>query len=241
MKTTEIGATKTDRRPAAAAATSSVSAAALLRLCGAALMLGGVLAILGHLVFHPPGHGLEYQQSPNWVVAHTLAMLSFLLGAVGALGLYVRVRDRAGVLGLVVTALLFLGFSFHAMRMADEAFQVPVIARNNTANLTAPGGPLTGAPFLGPAGTVRSLVQSAGLLGFSALMLWLGFARGGAAVMLVASIVTVAWVQFVGAGGPVTGIGLTVLQLGLGWMGYRLWRDPGEAPRAAETGGSLTT
>lgn len=241
MTTTDLDAAQTIRRTAATAITPGVSAAALLRLCGAGLVLSGVLGILGHLVIHPPGHGLEYQQSPSWVFAHTLAMLSFLLGAVGVLGLYVRVKDRAGVLGLVVTALMFLGFSFHAMRMADEAFQVPVIARGNTADLTAPGGPLTGAPFLGPAGTVRNLVQSAGLLGFSALMLWVGFARRGATVMLLASIVTVVWVLFVGAGGPVTGIGLVVLKLGLGWMGYRLWRDPGEAPRAREAGGNLTT
>lgn len=222
MRTAERGA-----RDAPVVNVSGVSAAALLRLCGAGLVLGGILAVFGQLVLHPPGHAIAFQQTPNWATAHVLSMASFLLGAGGIIGLYVRVKDRVGVLGLVATVLLFFGFSLHAMRMADEAWVIPFIALNNSANLTAPGGPLDQAPFLGLASSVRGVVYSLGLLGFSAALLWSGFARAGAAVVLVGSVVTVSWVYLVGAGGPVSGIGLAVLQLGLGWMGYRLWRDPG--------------
>lgn len=234
MATSVMHAAEISGRDVAVVRTSGVSGPDLLRLSGAALMLGGILAIPGHLVLHPPGHAVEFQQSASWMIAHALSMLSFLLGAVGVLGLYVRVKDRTGIPGLVATVLLFLGFSFHAMRMADEAWVIPYIALNNSANLTAPGGPLDQAPFLGLAGAVRGIVYALGLLGFSALVLWSGFARGGAVMMLVGSVVTVVWVYIIGASGPVTGIGLTVLQLGLGWMGYRLWRDPGAARPAVE-------
>ncbi len=118
-----------------------MSSATLFRLSGLALLLVAPIGVLGHVILHPPGHQLEHMNSPMWVPAHSLILISFLLILFGLAGLYACQSHRAGELGLVGFVLAVLSLTVSVTTMVFEVFVVPVLAANpSTSSSPCPKG-----------------------------------------------------------------------------------------------------
>jgi hypothetical protein len=105
----------------------------LSRVGGLALLLGGLLEVVG-LLLHPsgtdPGHYLDLL----WLPANLLLLVGALLSALGWPLMYARQADRIGWLGLVGFVLTFLvGLIFNLVLGGIEAFVLPTLAANAAA------------------------------------------------------------------------------------------------------------
>jgi hypothetical protein len=115
-----------------------MKATTLFRLGGLSLVLGGLLGPLGHLVLHPPSHALQYQGTPQWVLAHSVLTVSWVLILFGVVALYGRHYERMGVIGLIGFALVCLVCLYQVASYAFDAFTLPAI------RTTFPGETATG-------------------------------------------------------------------------------------------------
>src|SRR5260370_19388850 len=174
-----------------------MSSATLFRLSGLALLLVAPIGVRGHVILHPPGHQLEHMNSPMWVPAHSLILISFLLILFGLAGLYARQSHRAGELGLVGFVLAVLSLPVSATTLVFEVFVVPVLAANPSyQQLAMPEGPLLG----GPLGALRFLGTTSFVVAF--------FLLGVAALVLV---------LIVPVPGILIGVGLALTSVALLW------------------------
>jgi hypothetical protein len=103
-----------------------MSARALYRLSGGALIIGSVLilisSVLNAVLF--PGHETSRQQLLGlpWLLVTLITLSGSLLFVIGLPGMYLRAAGRAGVLGLVGFILLFFalllqGAAFSTMQL----------------------------------------------------------------------------------------------------------------------------
>lgn len=165
----------------------AVNPKALFRIGGLALLLGGLVGPIGHVVLHPPGHALIYQGGPRWVIAHTVMTLADILILFGMFAFYVRFHRGLGVLGLVsfplvCGLLLYLIFNF-----GYEATTLPLIKAAFPGEIaTGPGGALSG-PFYHGLFPVPMLC-AAGLVLFGIAMFRSGFSLRWAGIALAASV-----------------------------------------------------
>ena len=110
----------------------------LFRLGGAALVVGGLLGPIGHLVLHPPSHAVIYQQMPGWVAAHTVLTISWALLLLGLFALYAKLCERMGIAGLIGFVLLSIMCLYQVFGYGFDAFTVPLL------RATFPGETATG-------------------------------------------------------------------------------------------------
>lgn len=111
-----------------------MSTRTLYRLSGVILLLGGVLAIIGHLLQIPSDPGTSL-----WVPGTWLALGGSLLVGLGWPGIYLRQAAQAGRLGLVGFVLAFLALLIVVGIGTFDAFVSPVLASSASTRPLADG------------------------------------------------------------------------------------------------------
>ena len=106
---------------------AAMKASTLSRLGGLSLVLGGILGPFGHLVFHPPSHALQYQGTAQWVLAHGILAVSWVLILFGLFGLFGHLHERMGVIGLLSFVLVIVMCLDIIATYAFDAFTLPAI------------------------------------------------------------------------------------------------------------------
>ncbi len=134
-----------------------MSSATLFRLSGLSLLLGGLLHLI-YLFAHPHSSGLAYYADPATALSHLVGFASASLILLGLPGLYARQAERAGILGLVGTLLVFFGLAMVDVThtVIDSAVTPALAAIPEAPPLLAKGGPLEGAMQSGMQGTLVS-------------------------------------------------------------------------------------
>ena len=208
-------------------AEESGSSAGLLRWCGMALVLGGMLIAVA-IMLHPSSETAItiIASEVGLVAAHFVYTLSGLLVLLGLPGLYVSQRAGMGRLGLIGFLTAFAGtyliavtgnFGFFAPVLAREAPAVldailqywPVAVINGLAAITF----LIGYVLFGIA-----MTKTATLPRFAGVLVAVGAPAYLVGAGLSVLVSTAAW--------PVAVLGSVSLGAGLAWAGYRLWRTP---------------
>ncbi len=102
-----------------------MSSTTLYRFSGVALLIGGVLAIIGQLLLITADPG-----TPLWIPGSWLSLAGTLLVILGFPGLYFKQVDRAGLLGMIGFVVSFVGFLFLVGIQTFDAFVSPALAAN---------------------------------------------------------------------------------------------------------------
>lgn len=200
-----------------------MSAETLFRWAAAALAVTGVSLAAG-LILHPmPPYGASIASS-QWAISHVFWWIGGFAGMAGIAGLYLRQREDLGVLGFAGSAIAVIGLALIANAMYFEAFIVPSIAAREPQLFESfpAGGGWEG--FL--AGVLASgALVAAGFLLFGVAMLRAGTMPRPAIIMTILGAVPFA-VNFL-LPRPVAIVAVTVLAVGLLWLGYVLWKSVG--------------
>jgi hypothetical protein len=113
-----------------------MSPSILFRLSGISMLLGGVLGTVA-VALHPA----NMTDAVN-IPVHLALYTAVMLVALGLPGFYARQAERAGVLGLIGTAALFLGLVFaDPIHSVLEFTVIPVLASNPAARPILDGPP----------------------------------------------------------------------------------------------------
>ena len=99
----------------------------LIRWSGLICVLAGVLYAVGAFL-HPIGETLDAVKHTNWVPSHQVYWVSVLLFHLGLVGLYARLKETAGLLGLVAFILGFIGTSVVSSILLLATTILPIIA-----------------------------------------------------------------------------------------------------------------
>lgn len=211
-----------------------MSSTTLFRLSGLSLVLGGLFSIL-YLFIHPGGSGLAYYEDPMTAPAHLVGFVAVLLVLLGLPGLYARQAERAGILGLAGTVLIFFGLAvLDGTHNVVDSIVTPALATIPEAEpLLAAGGPLEEAVQGGMQGT---------LVGVGGPMLLLGLILLGIAILRAKVLPRGAGALLI-VSAPVTPLGfmvpsledltLTVPYLVLGCLGFLLIAGDGSLTHQA--------
>jgi hypothetical protein len=201
-----------------------MSSASLIRWSGGALLLAG--AILGVSTLLHPNEVADPEAvlSGAWVIVHTAYVPGFVLALFGLAGLYARLAERGGKLGLAGFVLSFIGSALFLVVVVTEAAIVPAVAASDAGpTLLDPTGPLFG----GELGLIFLVGQITFALGF--VLTGIATARAGvlprsAGLLLFGAPLVAFWPplpQLVGvAGGVLFGFGFV-------WLGYAVWSGAG--------------
>jgi len=201
----------------------------LLRWCGIALVVAGVLMVVATLL-HPSRETAAtiIATEPRLVAAHTVYAFAWFFVLLGLPGLYAAQRGGMGRLGSAGFLVAMLGTYLIAVT-GYFGFMAPILAKEAPAALDT----LQYAP----------IVVSSGLVAVAFIV---GYALFGIAMIRTATLPRLSGV-LVAVGGPMHLLGFGLSQLvstavwvvavlgavslgaGLAWPGYRLWRAP--APR----------
>ncbi|WP_405182878.1 hypothetical protein OG225_18665 [Nocardia sp. NBC_01377] len=164
--------TTTDDR----ACTGSPSGETVLRMCGAALTIGGALCVAGgtlHPIVAGKGHSVEALTSPGTPIAQTLLGLGTVLLVLGLPGMYAWLRPRLGPAGFLGTLTYLVGNIVTATgHLTVELFVAyPFASDPDTAHLIADNDNMIDSTAFMLFNTVGGLVMLAGmgLLGASLL------------------------------------------------------------------------
>jgi hypothetical protein len=163
----------------------------LFRIAGLSLALGGMLGPLGHLVLHPPSHALEYQGTSQWIVAHAVLTLSWILILFGLFGLYGYLHQRMGLIGLLGFVLLSVLCLQEVATFAFDAFTLPAIKTTFPGEVaTAPNGSFQQFPN-GPLLGFLGFGDPIGLILFGVAIFRSRFAQRWAGIALAASVLLI--------------------------------------------------
>jgi hypothetical protein len=204
----------------------------LFRIEGLSLALGGILGPFGHLIFHPPSHAFQYQGTSQWVLAHGILTVSWVLILFGVFGLYVHLHERVGVIGLLGFVLVIVMCLDVIATYAFDAFTLPEILT------TFPGEVATG-----PQGTFRQLPnwiplalgELIGVIVFGIVIFRSHFAQRWSGIALSASVVITIGGPFIGHSPlhlePAIPIGFSIQSLVIVWIGFGLLQSAGARRR----------
>jgi hypothetical protein len=211
-----------------------MSSEVLVRWSGLALAVGGIGIATFLLTLYPLGDSLSPQVLliGASVAAHIFHIVGALAALVGLAGLYSRIRDRTGWLGLLAFLVATFGTAFSVAGGLVAAFIFPVIAAR-APDALEPQGPLFGP---GPAGTAFLFVFLLSMAGYSLL---------GVALLRSRQFAPAAcWLLIAGAillnlpSSPITPIPSIVPTVGAVlfgaatlWLGWELWTDQAGATR----------
>ena len=199
----------------------------LLRWCGLALVLAGVLMAVA-TVLHPSRETAAtiIATEVGLVAAHFLYTLAWLLVLLGLPGLYASQRRSMGRLGLAGFLAAFSGTYLIAVT-GNFGFFAPVMAKEAPATLNA----------------IEQYSPVVVINGLAAILFMIGYLLFGIAMAKTATLPRLSGV-LVAVGAPAHLLGFGVAQLvstaawsvavlgsvslgaGLAWSGYRLWRTP---------------
>ncbi|WP_159839770.1 hypothetical protein [Nocardia sp. CY41] len=148
----------------------------VLRMCGAALTIGGVLCIAGgtlHPIVARKGHSVEALTSPGTPIAQTLLGVGTVLLVLGLPGMYAWLRPRLGTAGFLGTVCYLLGNIVTATgHLTVELFVAYPFAQDPaTAHLIADNDNMIDTTAFALFNSIGGLVMLAGmgLLGASML------------------------------------------------------------------------
>jgi len=193
----------------------------LIRWSGPALMIGGILGIVG-LVIHPLSETASDVASSRWVPAHLLGFVSTIPLIFGLIGLYARQAEETGRLGLLGFALTLIGAISEGMELLwIEVIIFPFLVANDPAlydSLRSSSAYLVALAlsFLLPRWTVWLVVMAV----IPAIFIL------GLAVLVLSGVATASGLS--GSGSPTILIfnivGIVLSLSFVGW-GYALWSD----------------
>lgn len=201
-----------------------MTAQTLFRLCGLALVMGGLLAPLSAWL-HPPGHTVALALSPRWIPAHMAGYAMALFSAMGVCGLYARIANRVGAGGLVAFTVLFIHFINLAHAVLTETLVVRPLALDQDTHGAAHAilhGTLQSPAWAGALQRGPSIV---GPILFGLVLMRVGRPwRSPGAALVGATLLTIALFAsghsyWAFRAGGVLG------QFSLGWAGLMLWRE----------------
>lgn len=209
-----------------------MSSATLFRLSGWSLLLGGLLSII-YLFMHPESDRLAYYGDPMTALSHLVGFVSVLLILLGLPGLYARQAERAGILGLVSTLLIFFSLAMlDGTHNAIDSTVTPALATIQDAGpLLAERGPLEEAMQSGMQGTLVSVGGPMLLLGL--VLLGVATIRAGVLTRWVGALPIIAALTVpLGFVVPsLEGVGFTMPYLALGCLGSILMTSEGPSAR----------
>lgn len=193
---------------------------ALMRWCGLAALVGGVLIVFGDVVgLTLGGDFAEAATTGSFVVQQLLLLLGTVLVLFGLFGLYVSQSEAAGALGIVGFLLAFLGTALVAGISWSQAFITPFVA-------TAAPELLEVENFAFP---LTFLIFAVGWVLFGVATLRTGIYPRAAAIVLIIGAVLL----FVGFLLPAAAF---VFGIGVAWLGFHLFAEKGadevQPPRA---------
>ena len=185
-----------------------------VRGSGLVNVVAGILAIVG-AVIHPATEDPVGVLNIAWVPAHVLLWVAFTLALLGWIGLHARQSEKAGSLGVVGFALLFIGNVAVTGILFDAATVEPFIASSAPNLLEAIGGSLL------PVFLVIIVVFGIGGILFGAAVIRARvLSRAGGLLLLAGSLfmlVTVAMPE------KVFDAAVVVFALGQVWLGRSVW------------------
>jgi hypothetical protein len=187
-----------------------MSSTTLYRLSGISLLIGSVLAIVGGIL------GI-FSSDPASTMAIAGSLIQFVgatLGLLGLPGMYAKQAQRAGVLGLIGTALMFcyililgtFGSALNAIVLPFIATHAPAIVQSTPAGLDLF---FTIGGVLGAAGGI-----SLGLATIRASVLprWAGVLLMGSVIQLIGDFFQ----------SPIAHLGFVLVMIGFAWLGAAL-------------------
>lgn len=210
-----------------------ITAARLIRWSGLVNIATGIFFALETLlhpvrdIFNARAMIQQTVLGVSWSIVHTFAILAFVLGLFGLVGLYMRLFERAGWLGFAGFVISFVGLALGIGVVVPDAFLFPVFAQYDATAwlLTVPG-------VLIPSGEFGIyLILSGVLLVIGTILFCLAGIR--ARVLPVWGFfclgVGIPLVTF----GPLADnslglVGATVGATGYIWLGYALWSETPE-------------
>jgi hypothetical protein len=159
------------------------------------------------------------------VPVHIALTIAAILGLFGLVGLYTRLRERSGWLGLIGFMLLFSGTALFVAVLSIEAFVLPALAYSAAGQtLLDPAGPLFNGPlnvFL----LLTGIIFSLGCLLFCVAILRSGISGRWIGLLLLGGILLAFWPPLPDLVGIIGGV---LLGLGFIWFGYILLARGGE-------------
>jgi hypothetical protein len=204
-----------------------MSASSLFRLSGISLILGGLLGTFA-VALHPSN-----MIDPANIPVHLALYSAVMLIALGLPGLYARQAERAGVLGLIGTVVLFFGLVFvDPIHSVLEFTVVPMLGADPATR------PLLDGP---PPGLMGPLLMAVPVLLIGLLVMAIAsiraavFPRWPAALAVATVVMVVVGFALSGPGpseSPVSEIGPALLYLTLAVYGYVLAINPGRTTAA---------
>ncbi|MGB8643743.1 MAG: hypothetical protein WCF84_00770 [Anaerolineae bacterium] len=202
----------------------------LVRWCGVALLIGGMLGAVGEAV-QPLNTASSAALSPAWIPVHTLFLAADVFIAFGLFGLYLRQADKAGWLGLIAFVLAVFATALSIGSAAIQAYVFSYVAAQPNApkllsEFTSPGGPLAA---VGPLDLTWVLLYEPGFILTAIATIRAGVLPRWAGWLLLASSV-LANLVFLGGRAELVGLWIhIVFGLSLAALGYAVWANPGQA------------
>ncbi len=204
-----------------------MSSSTLIRWSGLAALVGyALIAVLDPVFFFvfPDDVATSVSAASNaWFVLHLLGIIAVLLGLVGLVGLYARQAEKVGILGLIAFLMAFTGSALGYAWSWMETFVWPVVAHAAPRLLDHPE-PVSyqALQALNASDTIGFLLAIVGVVLFAVASLRARVLPRWAAVLVIVGAV---WGFVLGSGfvGVEVPFGLTLVGLGLAWMGYAVW------------------
>lgn len=197
-------------------------ASQIFRVSAVALLVGGVLGLVGGLIPTDPSQGM----SPLAVTSGVLSLVGALLTVLALPGAYARIARDAGWLGLlgfagVMTAGVALGYFFGAMGLVVFPW---------LASLPLPASAMQGPPpGIFAYAMVFSVVALVGAVLFGVAIVrtalysrWVGY------IFMLAGIVNLLTNFVPNAPGIVQSLGGDLFYVAAIWVGYELWQTSSE-------------
>lgn len=192
----------------------------LLRFCGLANLLAGLLTAL-YWFLHP---GLANPAAPlgrRWMVVNTMFIILLVLNLLGLVGLYGRQSEKTGVLGFLGFVIAFFSTALFIGAGTFDGYVNPVLTAR-AVDLLAPKGPL----FAGPMAVLFGITGVGFALGF--VLFAIAIIRAGVFPRLAAALLLLtAPILGLSPMMPITAriIGSVVFGVANMWLGYTLWSD----------------
>lgn len=195
----------------------------LMRLSGILFLLAGLLVAISW-IFHPLMPDDQAMQSTRWLIVHGLGGIGVLLSVPALAGLYIRLSDDSGVLGLVGFILAALGTALvaGAILFVEVATMPFIAALPNAEELFNAAPPTFIAVF---AVTFITFTLGFILLGFVTLRSTLLPHWAGLLLLIGAPLF---FFPVPPAPVIVNTIGAVLFGMGYVWLGYAFWTDTGK-------------
>lgn len=207
-----------------------MSSRILFRIGAVGLVVSGASLALG-LILHPVPPFSESIASSRWAVSHLFWWIGSLAAIAGLAGLYVRRREKLGLLGFVGITLSVIGLVVIASAMYFEAFIAPSVAAGAPELFDAyPAGG-------GWEGFLAGVLASGALFGVGFLLLGLKLFRARAMPRWAVVLAVLGGVPFAVnflLPRPIAILAVSVFGVGLLGLGHALWTSV-KRPGASRT------